>query len=178
MSAASRRGNEKLPLSVKVVVDSEAIIGLSKGKVFDLLNKLFLDIYVTDGVIEEVIQLGKGRAGTKELQSALKQWITPLKPTRHLLAKIATFMDRTDREILAAALQVHARYVISSDEKMQGQARKHDLLIFSAPDIVLLAKRQGLISNCQEVLDLMIQRGYGINPRVYNEILKLANENP
>jgi predicted nucleic acid-binding protein len=58
------------------VVDTNMVIGLSKGDVFDRLARIYAPLYIPAAVSQEVIQQGQGRAGVTELSTALGAWIT------------------------------------------------------------------------------------------------------
>ena len=52
-----------------VVLDSNPIIGLSKGGVFELLPRAFQHIHIPKPIWEEVVALGRGRPGQAETQA-------------------------------------------------------------------------------------------------------------
>ncbi|MCW3141153.1 MAG: hypothetical protein N2V72_03090 [Methanophagales archaeon] len=58
--------------SLRVVVDSSCLIGLAQIKQFDLLKELFLEVYISEAVFDEVIVKGKGEVGSEEAKSAIK----------------------------------------------------------------------------------------------------------
>lgn len=57
-------------MTIKVVSNSTPLIALSRIGRFNLLKELFHEIVVPDAVFSEVVTSGKGRAGSKELESA------------------------------------------------------------------------------------------------------------
>ena len=44
----------------RVVVDSSCLIGLAQIELFELLKKLFLEVYIPQAVYEEVVVVGRG----------------------------------------------------------------------------------------------------------------------
>jgi predicted nucleic acid-binding protein len=60
-------------MSKFVIADSSCLIVLSKIGKLEILRKLFERIYIPPAVFYEVVELGKGRAGTQAIKEA--NWI-------------------------------------------------------------------------------------------------------
>jgi len=58
---------------VIVVSNSTVIIGLSKIRKLDLLQKIFSRVYIPDEVFKEIVERGEHRAGAKEIRQA--EWV-------------------------------------------------------------------------------------------------------
>lgn len=55
-----------------LVLDSNAVIGLCKGEVFELLRGFCRQVLVAPATYEEVVTNGQGRAGAAELAVAVE----------------------------------------------------------------------------------------------------------
>lgn len=152
------------------VVDANVVIGLSKGGCFHLLPTLFARVYVTEGVRREIILLGRGRAGSEELQQALSQdWAVAAE----------TSADRAlmvDYEVIEAAKRYSVDYVLTGDVEVAAMAESYGFKHLSAPDIVAALKLNGAIPSAHSVLQRMASNGFGIEPAHLQTILDLVGE--
>jgi predicted nucleic acid-binding protein len=62
---------------MKIICDAAVLIGLASIARLDLLEKLFGDIYIPEGVYDEVVVKGGDRPGANELDQA--KWAKSLK---------------------------------------------------------------------------------------------------
>src|SRR5438105_2871667 len=99
------------------VLDANAIIGLAKGDVFNLLPSLYGSICVPTAVKEEIIAHGQGRAGTSELTQALRAWITEVAPDLSQVPPFPSSLSHADRDVLAVALSPtrHIDHILADD---------------------------------------------------------------
>jgi predicted nucleic acid-binding protein len=161
---------------ITAVIDSDMIIGLAKGGVFELLRSLFAAVYVPHAVVHEVIGEGHGRAGEQELHAALGVWIAEVAPVLQQIQQFDPRLTPADREVLAVAHAHAADYVLSNDIDLQREAKRHGLVGLQTPNVVVLLKDQGLIPKVAPVLDQMRQSGFGIDHQSYEDALRAAGE--
>jgi uncharacterized protein len=160
------------------VLDAAVVIGLAKGDVFPLLSSLYTSLSIPTAVCQEIITHGQGRAGAGELSQALGVWITEVTLDPNQIQPFSSTLSPADREILAVALTLSppVDHVLADDHALLREASRHGLTCLRTPDVVLLMKRQGLVSAVQPVLDRMRQRGYGIALNLYRKTLQAAGE--
>jgi predicted nucleic acid-binding protein len=160
------------------VTDSTSIIGLSKGGVFNLLASLYDPLYVPRAVRREIIDRGRGRAGSTELQQALGQWITEVVPTAASRRPYRGLRSVADRQVLAVAHDPSYAidHMLTDDDGLVGRVVRAELVCLRTPDVVVLLKRQGLIPEVRAVLDQMLQEGFGIDTALYEKALRVAAE--
>lgn len=158
------------------VLDTNTVIGLAKGGVFDLLASVYSPLYVPPAVVREVVAQGQGRAGTSELQQALGAWITDAAPDPQTVQQFSAVREEADRQVLALAQDQAADHVLSSDAGLIRQAMGAGMTCLQVPDVVLLLKRRGLIPAVRPVLDQMRHRGFGIEEGLYQQTLAAAGE--
>jgi predicted nucleic acid-binding protein len=158
------------------VLDANTLIGLAKGGVFGLLSTLYAALYLSPAIIEEVIGQGPGLAGGQDLAGALGVWITEVLPAAQTMQQPSPLLSPADREVLAVAHDRAVDHVLSADRHICREATARGLACLRATDLIVLMKRQGLLPEVRPLLDLMRQRGYGIDEVLYAETLLAAGE--
>jgi uncharacterized protein len=159
------------------VLDANAVIGLAKGAVFQLLASLYSPLYVPSSVTQEVVGQGQGRAGVAELATALGGWVTEVTPSPQQVRPFGTTLrSRADREVLAVARLKAVDHILSNDGRLIQEARRWGMTCVELPEVVVLLKRRGLIPVVKPVLDRMRQEGFGIANVVYLDALHMAGE--
>jgi predicted nucleic acid-binding protein len=157
-------------------LDANAIIGLAKGQVFDLLQHLYSPLYVPEAVVREILGQGSGRPGAAELQPALGAWLIPTTPDTALLSQIQAPGALADRQVLAVSLAHAVDHVLSDDGRLRREAGRHGLTCVRMPEVVVLMKSLGLVPEVKPVLDRMWAQGYGLTDIIYQQALGSAGE--
>jgi predicted nucleic acid-binding protein len=158
------------------VLDTNVIIGLTHGYVFDLLPGVYTSLFVPPAVTAEVI--GQGRPGEAELRRALGVWIMEVAPDPPLVALFSPTLSLADRQVLALAQAHTVDHVLSADAHLCREATAYGLTCLHASDLVVLLKHQGAVPAVQPVLDRMRLQGFGIDDRRYEQALRAAGEWP
>jgi predicted nucleic acid-binding protein len=160
---------------LKIVCDSTALIGLAKIGNLELLEKIFGEIFVPNAVFVEVVDRGKGRPGTKEVQDA--RWIRKrtVKDNRTVEMLVAE-MGRGEAEVLVLGKELNADWLILDDERARNSAQSAEFHIIGLGGILLLAKQLGFIPAVKPLLDQLESKNFRLGIRVRKEILKKANE--
>lgn len=160
---------------MKIVCDSTALIGLAKIGNLELLEKIFGEIFVPNAVFVEVVDRGKGRPGTKEVQDA--RWIRKrtVKDNRTVEMLVAE-MGRGEAEVLVLGKELNADWLILDDERARNSAQSAEFHIIGLGGILLLAKQLGFIPAVKPLLDQLESKNFRLSIRVRKEILKKANE--
>lgn len=160
---------------MKIVCDSTALIGLAKIGNLELLEKIFGEIFVPNAVFVEVVDRGKGRPGTKEVQDA--RWIRKrtVKDNRTVEMLVAE-MGRGEAEVLVLGKELNADWLILDDERARNSAQSAEFHIIGLGGILLLAKQLGFIPAVKPLLDQLDSKNFRLSIRVRKEILKKANE--
>lgn len=160
---------------MKIVCDSTTLIGLAKIGNLELLEKIFGEIFVPNAVFVEVVDRGKGRPGTKEVQDA--RWIRKrsVKDNRTVEMLVAE-MGRGEAEVLVLGKELNANWLILDDERARNSAQSAEFHIIGLGGILLLAKQLGFIPAVKPLLDQLESKNFRLGIRVRKEILKKANE--
>ncbi|MBI5374193.1 MAG: DUF3368 domain-containing protein [Candidatus Schekmanbacteria bacterium] len=166
---------------MKAVFDSTPLILLAKISKFELLKKLFSEIHIPRQVYDDVVVMGKGKPGEKELKAAKGNWINvDTVFHRGAVEKIkGTYkLHPGESEAIVLASELKAKFFFTDDES----ARKAAISVFENTGteisgtigILDFGKKAGLISK-QEYKDsirLLKERGYYLSEKLYQKILK------
>lgn len=153
---------------MRIVSDSNTLIGLAKGDVFEVLRGLYGEVWIPESVWDEVVIAGAGRPGATEVRAAKDEgWLHVLDPT--LLG--AT----TDDTVLSLARELQAR-LLTDDGELLAQAQHEQIPTLGTADIVFLAYLEGQIPGCLAVFERMQARSFGIRDTVLQNILRMTGE--
>jgi predicted nucleic acid-binding protein len=159
------------------VLDANVVIGLAKGGVFPLLPSLYAPLFVPPAVVQEVVVQGQGRPGAAELAQAVAGgWVTEVHPNPQTFQQFPAALALADREVLAVMQEQAADQLLTGDEQVRQEGRRHGFLCLHASEVVVLMKDQGLIPAVRPVLDQMRQQGFGIEDSLYQQMLAAAGE--
>lgn len=158
------------------VLDANGIIGLAKADCFPLLPHLFAEVCVPAVVVAEITDALSQTA----LQNALGKWVLEMQPSTTALGQAAFIKQEADRHVLALALDRQITtphcFLITGDEALRRRAQRFALAAVDAPHLIQLFAEARLITAAKPHLDLMRQRGFGITPQVYDDILRQLGE--
>lgn len=156
------------------VVNASPIILLAKIGRLGWLEELSDELSVPAGVADEI------RAGPEE--DSARGWLTGdgrarIRTVEQVDSAIAAWdLGIGESEVLAWARQ-HAGYeAILDDRAARNCATTLRIPVRGTLGIVLLAKREGLVSKAEPVLRELMQAGLRIDERVFQTAMKLADE--
>lgn len=81
-----------------------------------------------------------------------------------------------DRDVLALALQGQQRVLVTSDRALARRAQSLGVVTIDVARIVQLLCEAGIIRSAKRYLDLMLDRGFGISPALYEDVLRAVGE--
>lgn len=153
---------------MRIVADSNTLIGLAKGEVFWILRELYGEVFVPEWVWEEVVLSGAGRAGAAETQEGHDQgWLHIRDPV-----ELGATADET---VLALARELEAR-LLTDDGELVRRAPDDQVPTLGIADLVFVAYLERLIPGCREVFERMQTRSFGIRDSLVQEVLRLTGE--
>ena len=164
---------------IKAVCNSSPIIGLSIIKKLDLLWEIFDEVYITEEVYKEVTINEKIRKiGSKELIEAVKNNHIKIYSVKNklLVEQLYGRLHRGELEVMAAAKELKIKRVIIDDRSARYFAETMLLRSIGLMGILLLAKEYKKIGSVKEYLDILIEKGFRMSVKLYNQILKSAGE--
>ncbi len=150
-----------------VVADASALICLGWVDQLQILPGLFGRIVVPPAVAAEATRRG----------SALPSWVDVRPPTRPLDARVsAAQLGAGESEVLCLGLELEDAWVILDDADARTLARGLGLRVIGIAAVLVEAKRAGLLPQVRPTLDALLGRGFRLDRRVYDLILKAAGE--
>ena len=160
-----------------VVLDSNPIIGLSKGGVFELLPRAFQHIHIPKPIWEEVVALGRGRPGQAETQAGRDAgWILVTTTSVPLAFQQRYRLTGNDAHVAKLAADLAADSVLTDDKILRRALQELGLGMAGTAALVGAFKQVGLIPSCRDVLDRMIHHEFGIDPIHYLSALLQSGE--
>lgn len=158
-----------------IVADSNVLIGLAKGGILDVLRDLHGEVRIGSAVWEEVVVRGHGRPGAAEVQAAADAgWLVVDVPDPGA-PSLGNLKTAADREGVQLAYGLGVR-LLTDDPAMRREAQVLGVPLARTLDVVVLARRLGLIASCQAVLDRMRASQFGFSDADHDEALRLSGE--
>ncbi|MBP2032684.1 putative nucleic acid-binding protein [Clostridium algifaecis] len=164
---------------IKAVCNSSPIIGLSIIKKLDLLWEIFDEVYITEEVYKEVTINEKIRKiGSKELIEAVKNNHIKIYSVKNklLVEQLYGRLHRGELEVMVAAKELKIKRVIIDDRSARHFAETMLLRSIGLMGILLLSKEYKKIESVKKYLDILIENGFRMSVKLYNQILKYAGE--
>lgn len=160
----------------RVISNASPLINLSLVNKLSLLNKIFEEIIIPPSVYHEVVEQGKTRPGALEVKAYCEDKKIQIKKTTNLnLVKSLKFdLDDGESEAIALGLEIPDVTILLDEADARNVANKFNLKVTGFIGILLKAKKEGLITNFQELLDLAISKGFRINPELYRKVLNAS----
>jgi len=158
-----------------VVADATPLIGLAKAGRFYLLKEIFGKIYIPEGVYEEVVVEGRGRAGAREVNEAT--WIETVEVKDRLAVELLKDeLDKGESESIVLAKELEANWVLMDERTARRKLEALGIDKIGTLGILLKAKEMGLLESIKPEMDKLRAKGFRIGRRVYEEVLKIAEE--
>jgi uncharacterized protein len=148
-----------------VICDTCSLIKLQKGGIIDCLSYFFESVYIPQAVEQECF---KGEA-----KKAIQKSFIKVVSVKHTLP---LGMGKGEREAISLAVELGINDIITDDDKAIKVASKNGLLPLTAFDIIIMAKKKGLITSAKTVMQQMIKQGEGIKEERFKSILEKAGE--
>ena len=159
-----------------VVSNTSPLTNLAAIGQFDLLHKLFGELYLPLGVVDELSFGGTKWPGASEVEAA--DWIHS-KPVRNraVVDALRLDLDLGEAETIALALEMQATLVLLDEQPGRNAAYYFNLKVMGVVGILLQAKKLKLIRALRPVLDaLRYQAGFYVSEAVYQRALQRAGE--
>lgn len=142
-----------------VVADTSCLIALSKIGKLELLKQLFTRILIPKAVYHEVVQQGKGRAGSQEVATA--KWIE----TRAVNDVLATNtlklqLGSGESEAIVLAVEVKADFIVLDDWRARQAALGLELPVVGTVAVLAKAVQKNYLSDLPSTLDALKTAGF------------------
>jgi len=159
--------------SKTVVCNTGPIIALSRAGIGHLLPRLFPKVLTTFQVEAELTAKDAGDAAAVQATLAGIEIIGSSTPDPMLV----TELDAGEASVIQAARDLGLAGVLIDERRARRiAAEAYGLEVRGTCAILVRAKRLSLISNVRPLVELMIEGGYFMGPRLLAECLKQAGE--
>jgi predicted nucleic acid-binding protein len=159
-----------------VVSNTSPLTNLAAIGLFDLLQYLYAEIHIADGVWNELNAQGKRWPGADNVATAT--WVR-----RHSVRNIALVkalqrdLDQGEAESIVLALELNATLLLLDEKEGRHIAERLGLRVLGVVGVLLEAKTKGAINHIRPYLDALRQTaGFLLSDSVYELALALANE--
>jgi predicted nucleic acid-binding protein len=160
---------------VKVICDSAVLIGLAKIGKLDLLGKLYEKIYIPWAGYNEVVERGRGRPGSEEIDKA--KWLRKKKVKDHTAVNLlASEFGQGESEVLVLGKEFKADWLILDDARARTAAISAGYRVIGLAGILLLAKQRNLIEEIKPLFEELVDKKFRLSDKIMKTILHEAGE--
>ncbi|MGC1375746.1 MAG: DUF3368 domain-containing protein [Anaerolineales bacterium] len=159
-----------------VISDTTPLIGLASIGRLDLLFALFGEVYIPQAVYDETVTHGRTEGIAKQAVASAG-WIRAIKVQDRLAVDVLLDeMDLGEVETIVLAMEIKAEWVLMDEKKGRRKLTQLNIPKIGTLGILLKAKQLGLISNLKSEIENLQKSGFGIAPRIVDEMLHQAGE--
>jgi len=156
-----------------VIVDSSALIPLSRVGRLDLLRAMYGRVKTTRDVYRECIDEGAARPGVDALREACQTWIEVMRPPKGAsrLAD-AEGIEPADASLLLACERARD-VLLTNDDHLMRVARARGVRGRWLTGFVIAAARQGLLTpaEAKDLVTQLVGEGLWLAPEVFVAVL-------
>jgi predicted nucleic acid-binding protein len=161
---------------VIVVSNTSPLTNLAAIGLFDLLHRLYGQVYIAQGVWDEL-----GAGGTHwpgYVEAARASWIKRCAVrNQDLVIALQRDLDRGEAESIALALEQRADLILLDEQEGRHAAQRLGLPVIGVIGVLLDAKARGTLGLVRPALDALRQEaGFYIDSLLYERALTLAGE--
>ncbi len=156
-----------------VVSNTSPINNLAAIAQLNLLSEMYGKVIIPEAVYEELTKIPV--EGTEEVKSS--NWIEKRQANNiSLVEELKEKLDPGEAEAIALAIEIKADLLLIDERLGRGIAESFNLDIIGVLGILLEAKKRGLITLIQPLLEELRNSNFWIKPELYARVLTLAGE--
>jgi uncharacterized protein len=163
---------------VIVVSDTSPLSGLAIVGKLSLLQALYGQIVIPEAVASELRR--GGQDDPRIAQVLTLSWIETKPSTNHrLISELQTIykLDKGESEAISLALELNADVLLIDERLGRREASRLGLSITGMLGVLLVAKKQNLVSAIHPIVDgLISEAGFRISGQLYSEVMVAAGE--
>ena len=158
------------------VSNSSPLINFGAVQPFHLLQSLFENISIPQGVYNEIVVRGNGQAGASEVKKS--HWIDVKRVNNvTLVTALSEILDEGEAEAISLADELKADVLLMDEHKGRAVALRLGIDVLGTIGILTLAKERKLLDSVKPVLDELIEKsGFWIGKELYQNVLHSVNE--
>jgi predicted nucleic acid-binding protein len=158
-----------------VVSDTSCISNLLLINQLDLLQKIYFEIYIPPAVYNEILMLEKDGKDLSAFKS--KDWIVLENNfTRNISLIPPKYIDAGEAEAIDLAIYLKADRLLIDERKGTFLANELGITTIGLLGVLIVAKENNFISSVKILLDKLIENNFWLSNKLYQQILKSANE--
>lgn len=159
-----------------IVSNTTPLVGLASIQRFDLLQRLFGEVYIPQAVYDEAVVKGREEGGAKREVSGAK-WIRVVQvKDRSAVEMLLDEMDLGEAEAIVLAREIGADWVLMDEKKGRRKLSQMGINKIGTLGILLKAKQLGLLPVIRPEIEKLRQHGFSISQDVIDAVLQQANE--
>lgn len=157
---------------LRVVADSSCLIGLAQIEQFDLLKELFLEVYISEAVFDEVVVKGKGEVGSDETKTAINDgWMIMESVMDEVVVRaLSSTLGKGESEVIAIYKELEADYALIDETIARDIADLMDVNTMGIIGIIDLAIEIGFNIDKKELIDKLRDMGFRISDKLYKKM--------
>ncbi len=155
-----------------LVADCSALIALSICDCLALLDQIFGQVVVPEGVYNEATQPNKKQAS--QLTTYLKDKIRKVDMQNYVF--LDGFADAGETEAMILYKQISADKLLIDDQRGRNIAKLNQIETIGSLGVLLVAKQRGLIDQIAPLLRQLDQSDIYLSKQLIATVLELANE--
>lgn len=141
-----------------IIADTSCLISLHNAGILQILEELFSEVYTTSSIQSEFGQ-------------PLPHWIKLKNPKSSAqLFSLYAQLDKGEATAIALALQEENAIIIIDELKGRDIARNLGVRTTGTIGVLILAKEKGLLVELMKTIDTLVENGFRISKKLYNEI--------
>ena len=162
----------------KIVCNASPIINLSKINKLDLIEKLYQKIIIPGAVFKELIVKGHDKENIPAIKSLIENNIIDVQEVQSnaLVRALEKDLDPGESAAIALAAEINAELIILDERDARETAEIYNLKKTGFIGILMKAKQKGFIDSVKKYLDQAIEKGFWIDEKLYQTIIKKLNE--
>lgn len=156
----------------RVVADSSCLIGLAQIGQFELLKELFLEVYIPHAVYDEVVEKGRGEAGSEETESALKEgWIFKKSVNDDVaVGALTTILGKGESEVIIFCRELGLDYALMDEKTARNMAELMGVNTVGVLGIIDLAIEMGFTLDKKKLIKRLKKSGFRISDKLYKRM--------
>lgn len=159
-----------------IVSNTSPISNLAKVGQLNLMQQIYGTILIPTAVYEELLDKRAGETVITAVQSAVWFEIQPIQD-QALVDELRNRVNVGEAEAIVLAIEVEASRLLIDERLGRQAATDLGLKITGVLGILLIAKRQNLVTAIKPIMnDLITQASFRISSQLYADVLNAAGE--
>lgn len=146
-----------------IVSDTSCLILFYKIDEFELLQKVFGQIVITETVYNE-------------FKKPIPKWVQVINPTTNMHLGLQGFLDPVEATSISLAAEFNRSLLIIDDSKGRRVAKELSISISGSLGVLVTAKNKGIIDSIKPIIEKIKQTNFRISDDLIQKVLQHANE--